>query len=88
MMMTALDCNRRLGIDFAAVHDSYWTHACDVDSMNASLRTQFVNMYQQPLLERLHKSLQTRYPSLPIKDLPTRGSLDIGLVKQSTYFFS
>lgn len=88
MMMTALDCNRRLGIDFAAVHDSYWTHAGDIDAMNASLREQFVNMYKRPLLERLHQSLKVRFPSLPIRDLPDRGNFNIDEVKASTYFFS
>ncbi len=26
------------GITFAAVHDSYWTHACHVDKLNELLR--------------------------------------------------
>lgn len=26
------------GITFAAVHDSYWTHACNVDKLNELLR--------------------------------------------------
>lgn len=26
------------GIAFAAVHDSYWTHACTVDRLNELLR--------------------------------------------------
>eukprot|EP00300_Choanocystis_sp_HF-7_P010152 c16814_g1_i2.p1 GENE.c16814_g1_i2~~c16814_g1_i2.p1 ORF type:complete len:1001 (+),score=178.98 c16814_g1_i2:424-3003(+) len=33
MMMTALECEK-LGLTFAAVHDSYWTHPGDVDTMN------------------------------------------------------
>ncbi|CAD5189966.1 unnamed protein product [Musa acuminata subsp. malaccensis] len=33
MMMTAVAC-KRAGLNFAGVHDSYWTHACDVDQMN------------------------------------------------------
>jgi len=81
MMMTALDCRERLGIDFAAVHDSYWTHASDIDVMNDSLRQQFVSMYKGPLLERLYTSLKTRYPNLKIQDLPSRGIFDIELVK-------
>jgi DNA-dependent RNA polymerase len=30
MMMTATAC-REAGLSFAGVHDSFWTHACDVD---------------------------------------------------------
>lgn len=37
MMMTAMAC-REEGMSFAGVHDSYWTHACDVDRMNVLIR--------------------------------------------------
>jgi DNA-directed RNA polymerase len=33
MAMTSLKM-KQLGLTFAAVHDSYWTHACDVETMN------------------------------------------------------
>jgi DNA-directed RNA polymerase len=33
MALTALKM-KELGLTFASVHDSYWTHACDVDKMN------------------------------------------------------
>jgi DNA-directed RNA polymerase len=33
MILTCLKMKER-GITFAAVHDSYWTHACDVPVMN------------------------------------------------------
>jgi DNA-directed RNA polymerase, mitochondrial len=32
MILTSLKM-KKLGLEFAAVHDSYWTHAADVDSM-------------------------------------------------------
>lgn len=63
MSMTALDCSEK-GIVFTAVHDSYWTHACDVDRMNDCLRNQFVNLYQLPLLEQLRDSLVIRFPKV------------------------
>lgn len=44
------------GITFAAVHDSYWTHACHVDKLNELLRDQFVRLHSQPLLEDLRDS--------------------------------
>ena len=37
MLMTADRC-REANIEFAAVHDSYWTHACDIEAMNSLLR--------------------------------------------------
>lgn len=29
-------------MQFAAVHDSYWTHACDIEEMHAILREQVI----------------------------------------------
>lgn len=37
----------------AGVHDSYWTHACDVDQMNKILREKFVELYDAPILENV-----------------------------------
>lgn len=51
MMLTALHC-RRLGITFAAVHDCYWTHACDVDKMNEICREQFVQLHSEPIVKQ------------------------------------
>lgn len=36
------------------VHDSYWTHACDVDEMNRILREKFVELYETPILENVN----------------------------------
>lgn len=87
MMLTALDCTRR-GLTFTAVHDSYWTHAADVDVMNRSLRHQFVRLYSQPLLESLANGLRLQYPSVQLADLPQRGKLDLKNVLDSPYFFA
>uniref|UniRef100_A0A161ZRR5 DNA-directed RNA polymerase n=1 Tax=Daucus carota subsp. sativus TaxID=79200 RepID=A0A161ZRR5_DAUCS len=52
MMMTAVAC-KKAGLNFAGVHDSYWTHACDVDEMNRILREKFVELYERPILENV-----------------------------------
>ncbi|KAL3378579.1 hypothetical protein AABB24_004484 [Solanum stoloniferum] len=56
MMMTAVAC-RRAGLNFAGVHDSYWTHACDVDKLNRILREKFVELYETPILEKVSISI-------------------------------
>ena len=38
---------RCAGLAFAGVHDSFWTHAGDVDAMSAILRDQFIALYKQ-----------------------------------------
>ncbi|KAK4786504.1 hypothetical protein SAY86_003193 [Trapa natans] len=52
MMMTAVAC-KKAGLNFAGVHDSYWTHACDVEKMNRILREKFVELYDAPILENV-----------------------------------
>lgn len=86
MLLTALEMDRR-GLTFSAVHDSFWTHACDVDEMNAALRDVFVDLYEQPLLEQLKSTWELRYPDIEFPDLPERGGLDLNEIKKSKYFF-
>lgn len=87
MLMTANEMEHR-GLRFAAVHDSYWTHACDVPVMNDTLRRQFLELYEAPLLEQLLESFQLRYPGVEFPPLPPRGDLDVGEVLEADYFFS
>ncbi|XP_077214718.1 DNA-directed RNA polymerase 3, chloroplastic-like [Tasmannia lanceolata] len=87
MMMTAVAC-RDVGLHFAGVHDSYWTHACDVDKMNVILREKFIELYELPILENLLESFQTSYPTLSFPPLPDRGDFDLQDVLQSPYFFN
>ena len=86
MMLTALEMDRR-GLVFSAVHDSFWTHAADVDEMNVVLRDCFVDLYERPLLEELKASLELRYPDATFPDLPRRGNLDLNEVRNAPYFF-
>ncbi|XP_051131571.1 DNA-directed RNA polymerase 3B, chloroplastic [Andrographis paniculata] len=87
MMMTAIAC-RDAGLCFAGVHDSFWTHACDVDRMNQILRQKFVDLYSEPILENLLESFQTSHPTLTFPPLPIRGDFDLNRVLESPYFFN
>ncbi|KDD74577.1 DNA-dependent RNA polymerase [Helicosporidium sp. ATCC 50920] len=87
MMMTATRCAQE-GMAFAGVHDSFWTHAGDVEKMNAILRDCFVELHSQPLLEDLINHLQTAHPNLTFPPIPDTGELDLDCVRDSTYFFS
>ncbi|KAK4279980.1 hypothetical protein QN277_011668 [Acacia crassicarpa] len=87
MMMTAVVC-KRAGLNFAGVHDSYWTHACDVDEMNRILREKFVELYQTPILENLLEGFERSFPSLSFPPLPERGDFDLRDVLESPYFFN
>ncbi|PON70429.1 DNA-directed RNA polymerase, phage-type [Parasponia andersonii] len=87
MMMTALAC-RDAGLRFAGVHDSFWTHACDVDQMNQILREKFVELYNMPVLENLLENFQTSYPGLEFPPIPKRGNFNLQEVLKSPYFFN
>jgi len=58
--MSAIACNKA-GLTFAAVHDSFWTHAADVDTMNVVLREAFIKMHSGNLVEKLREEFVERY---------------------------
>lgn len=60
MMLSALAC-RNAGLTFSAVHDSFWTHASDVDSMNRILREAFVRMHSDDIVKRLAEEFKVRF---------------------------
>ncbi|KAK5658344.1 hypothetical protein OQA88_2320 [Cercophora sp. LCS_1] len=60
MLLSALECDT-LGLTFAAVHDSFWTHAADVDAMNDVIRDSFIRIHQEDVIGRLLAEFQARY---------------------------
>jgi len=67
---------------FGAVHDSFSTHACDVEELMTTTRKEFVEIYDK----------ENFYDSIPFGrgysgDVPTIGTLNITKVKESDYFF-
>lgn len=60
MILSALKCNE-MGLDFAAVHDSFWTHACDIPNLNVILRDAFVRMHSEDITNRLAAEFTARY---------------------------
>lgn len=85
--MTAIDV-KKANLNFAAVHDSFWVHACDTDRLNEIIRTSFINLHEQRLLETTYESFKECYPDITFPPLPNRGKLDLSKVKESKYFFA
>jgi DNA-directed RNA polymerase len=52
MFLTAIECHAKQ-LTFASVHDSYWTHACDIDTMSDVIRDTFVRLHSEDILGRL-----------------------------------
>lgn len=60
MLISAKKCADN-GLTFASVHDSFWTHACDVGTMSHILRDAFVAMHSEDIIGRVSEEFQTRY---------------------------
>ncbi|CUG70007.1 mitochondrial DNA-directed RNA polymerase, putative [Bodo saltans] len=94
LAMTALEMQNR-GLSMMAVHDSYWTYACDLPELSSVLRQQFVNLYDKydplwELKEQWEESffMDLRRHGVKLPDPPKRGDLDLRVVLNSPYFFS
>jgi DNA-directed RNA polymerase len=81
MMLSALECDRR-GLTFAAVHDSFWTHAGDVDTMNSALREAFIRMHSDNVTKRLAAEFKVRYDGyLFLAKIPAKSPIAVKIVQ-------
>lgn len=70
MLMTAAACGEQ-DLHFASVHDSYWTHAANVDVMSANIRDQFVRLHEENLIVKLRDEFERRYKGfLQVMSIP------------------
>ena len=76
MTINAADCS------IIPIHDSFATHPCDVDEMHRALRTTFVDMYSEDLLEQF-----IQYNAIKIEK-PEVGNLNISEVLTSRFMFT
>ncbi len=74
--------------NFAMIHDSYGTHACDTTELGVILRREFVNIYRTDWLERLAEEIHAYAPHVTLSEPPRRGTFNIAEVHESEYFFS
>lgn len=92
LLLTLLEAEKEGLTGFAAVHDSFGTHACDIPVLNRIIRETFVKMYSSGnILSDLLEELKTQVPAechnlFPA--VPEMGSLDLNKVLDSPYFFS
>ncbi len=87
LMNTAVRC-AEAGIDFAGVHDCYWSHAGNIPVLNAIIREEFVKLHQTSQLHALHDQFRSRYASLSFPEPPAVGNLDLRNVNLSDYAFA
>jgi Mitochondrial DNA-directed RNA polymerase len=81
-------------LDWACIHDSFGVHAADVDTLHACIRESFIEQYTPDVLRRFRdevvEQLQQTAPELieGLADVPPRGTLDLGAIRESRYFFA
>jgi DNA-directed RNA polymerase len=94
MFLTCIECKEN-NIEFASVHDSFWTHACDVsnillkyiDKLSVIIREKFIELHSKPILENLIEDFKSFHPNIQFPNIPDKGDLDLTNVKDSLYFF-
>lgn len=72
MLLSAVECGKE-GLEFAAVHDSYWTHAGDIETMSKCLREAFISLHEVDLIARLKQEFDERYKGfLQLVEIPVK----------------
>lgn len=92
LMLTVCATERELGrpVSWAMVHDSFGTHAGDVQAMSVVLRREFVRMYDgksplEELAENVRMSLTDPTKCPPV---PALGTFDVREVENAEFFFA
>jgi DNA-directed RNA polymerase len=92
LMLTVNTCKADGVNDFAMIHDSYGTHACDTDKLHEHLRAEFVNQYKHfDVLENFAQDVANQIPDElreKLPQVPAKGQLDLDKVGDSLYFFA
>ena len=84
LMKTIIGANDEYGIEnFSVVHDSFGTHACDIEQLGMILREKFIEIYREDVLEkfRLEQKINLTRPD-------GYGILCIEEVRNAEFFFS
>jgi DNA-directed RNA polymerase len=74
-------------IRFSMIHDSYGCPAPYVDIMNNLIREEFLKMHKENQLETFKRCVEAT-TGVTLPDVPDRGSMELGRVLDSQYFFS
>jgi DNA-directed RNA polymerase len=76
---------------FAMIHDSFGTHACDIDELHYAIRDEFIQLYRVNRLEEFKQRMMSvvtdeRVGDVP--DVPADGELDLEEIRNAEFFFS
>ena len=84
----AITCVEHHGT-FAGIHDSYSTHACDVEDLLHTSKKVFIDLYKDGLfLEKITYELLSRHDNFDNVNRPANGNLNVDSIYESDTFFS
>jgi len=87
-LMMTVEAGKRVGITaFMVVHDSFGTHACDMDTLNAVLRIEFIALYKNDIMEDFRQQVRMQTGVEPPL-VPEKGTFNIDEVIHSEYIFA
>lgn len=89
-MMLCLSTLEKEGVvAVTCIHDSFGTHASNMGLLSQCLRASFVAMYEQTdPMEDFREYCQSVTPDEVIPSVPPKGSLELGDILHSSYFFA
>ena len=91
-MIKTVNIAKQKGVNsFCNVHDSFATHACDIDMLNQSIREAFVETFSKDLFTKFREDVALLLPEEAKSKLPATpetGELELDLLHQSKFFFA
>jgi len=89
LFLTILKAKERGIESFATIHDSFGTHASDIDTLLEVIKESFIDMHKLDILSRLKRQIEEDY-NIELKDIKyiDRENFDLEEIKESIYFFS
>lgn len=91
LMLTINACLDAGITEFAMVHDSYGTHACNAGRLGGLLRECFIQQYSSNVMENFRNQVLEQLPEEMHKlvpPVPALGDLDLEAIRYSDYFFA
>lgn len=88
LVWTVNECVRRGVTDFSMIHDSYGTHACDMEVLARVLREMFVKLYEgKDYLKELELACRATVNADKLPPCPQKGGLNHKDVLENCNFF-
>ncbi len=90
LFLTILKSNEKYNIDsFATIHDSFGTHACDIDKLQKAIKNSFIDMFNVDILNKLKNEIEEKY-IITLENIQyiNKDNFNINEIVESKYFFS